>query len=391
MENQNINPEEMLVENESLAVIERKTALFISEPGAAERYLSAMQEFRKILPRATRPTDWVLFGDPNDKEKCGVFLQEYSASQISRMLQTKFGYTIKIQQPKYVSYPDSPIPFGIEKVVDGVAHIEVIVEGGVEITDDATGATEIIRPIFGSAGTHDAFFGKRHGEIIDPRSIPLANLLKKAVANYRGNCYREVWGLKGFTLADLERCGLDIKHVHDSMRRPSGTGASAEEKDARQELWQRILRVHDDKPELARKWLKSMTSYPAKPGKYPASEGYEDINRLYFKKKDGSESTAYRKILDALDKLEKSKGMAAEETQDSVDTTKSQGAAGHGKKKLEYISRLSACKTDEQVMSLEQEISKDQALSKDDMEDLEGKISRKFDEFVAKRGSGKKS
>lgn len=366
--------------------VAERTALFIGDGKAASRYLDAIQEFRRMIPRATKPGDWVSFGDPNDPAKASVHLQEFAASQVSRLLQTKFGYTIKINMPARLTYPGSPIPFGVEKMVDGVAHIEIIVEGSVEVTDNATGQTEVIGPIYGASATSDGFFGKRHGEVIDPRSIPLGNLLKKAVANYKGNCYREIWGLKGFTLKDLEDCGLDIKLVIDSQRRGAGSGSTPEEKDAKQQLWDRIVRVQDGKADLARTFLKNMTSYPA--GKradgtaYQANEGYTDINRIYLTDKNGAENKTYRKILNALDKLEKEKGIAAEETQGAAESAPTQGAGGHGKKKLDYIAQLGECKTEDQVLKLEQKIAKDTTLAKSDIDDLQGRVSRKFDQLT---------
>lgn len=91
-----------------------KVALFVGESTAAQRYVEAIGTFRAMIPKATKPTDWVSFGDPEDQKKCQVYLQEYAASQISRLLQTKFGYNIVINKPLHLLYPDSPTPWGIE-------------------------------------------------------------------------------------------------------------------------------------------------------------------------------------------------------------------------------------------------------------------------------------
>lgn len=366
-----------------------KVALFVGESTAAQRYVEAIGTFRAMIPKATKPTDWVSFGDPEDQKKCQVYLQEYAASQISRLLQTKFGYNIVINKPLHLLYPDSPTPWGIEKIVDGVAHLEVIVQGSVDVTDINTGKTEHIEPVLGTASTLDPFVGKRYGEKLDPRSVQFGLLLKKAIANYKGNCYREVWGLRGFTLYDLAQCGLDVSRVHDSMRRDAGAGSAAtpQEKDAKKEMWDRILRVHDGKAEEARKFIKSMTSYPAgtnkKTGKtYPANPGVDNINQVYMTNKDGSENLTWKKISQAVEKLEKDRGMAAETTQSDAD--ESQETAQQ--KYMRFKTQLEACKRSDEVMEVEKKISQSTGLSTSQMKALDSIASSMVDKFDAETG-----
>jgi len=356
-----------------------KIALFVGDSNAAERYLKAIGEFRAALPCATKPTDWVGFGDPKDPEKCFVYLQEYAAEAISRLLMTKFGYTIKIIEPQIVTYPGNPEPFGIPKTIDGIDHLEIVMQGGVEIMDNATGKIESITPIFGSANTADPFFTKKHGEVKDPKAVPLGNLLKKASANYKGNCYRQIWGLKGFTLKDLADCGLDVNLINDSTRRSGAAGGDATEQDERAKLWERILRVHDNKADQAREFLKTNTAKKAN-GTYPAKEGITDISRFFLRDYNDKtkDSYQYTKIKEVLDKMEKAQGVASE---DDAQQSPAAGAAGHGRKTLDYIARLSACKNAEQVFKLEQEVAKDTTLSGDDIQNLRSRISRRVDEL----------
>lgn len=389
-------------------------ALFIGDETASQRYLEAVRAFRKQIPKATKPTDWVSFGDPTDPAKCQTHLQEYAASQLSRMLQTMFGYTLRIKMPEPVTFPGSTVPFGIERTVmdkegkNPTAHLEYIVSGSVEITDNNTGLTEVVGPILGSASTENPLFTKRHGEFLDPKTVPFAQLMKLAVANYKGNVYREVWGLKGFTLADLAACGIDIKQVHDSKRRAAGAGATDQEKQKRDELWKRILRVHDDKPDLARAFLKSLTSYPGKPGSYEANPGFEDINRLYFTTKDGkTESVAYRKVKEAIEKMEKSQGVQPEPTNEkAVDeepaapaaepaaapayngqvgglaaTASSQEAYTYYSTLISKANTVQSVRTIETVM-----VGSDARLSIPQIKSLRSQASRKVDELDGKKG-----
>lgn len=359
-----------------------KVALFVGEPTAAERYLKAVGEFRAMIPKATKPTDWVSFGDPKDQQKCQVYLQEFAASQVSRLLQTKFGYNIIINKPVHLLYPDSPTPWGIEKVVDGVAHLEVVVQGSVDVEDINTGKVERIEPIIGASATTDPFFTKRYGDFKDPRSVPFGGLLKKAIANYKGNCYREVWGLRGFTLYDLAQCGLDVSRVHDSQRRNAGDNATAtpEEKDAKQKLWDRILRAHDGKAEDAKKFLKSMTGYPAKPGKYAAKEGFDNIAQLYLKDKDGvNDSIAHKKIKEALDKMEKEHGVAAGEQQ-------AEGEESAQQAYMRFKGELEACKRSDEVFNVEKRIALNKGLTQSQMKALNSIASSMIDKFDAETG-----
>jgi hypothetical protein len=361
--------------------IQDKVALFVGESTSAQRYMEAVGKFRAMIPSATKPTDWVSFGDPKDQQKCAVYLQEYAASQISRLLQTKFGYNIIIDKPVHLVYPDSPTPWGIEKIVDGVAHLEVIVQGGVNIMDIQTGKTERIDPILGTSSTTDPFVGKRYGEKLDPRSIQFGLLLKKAIANYKGNCYREIWGLRGFTLYDLAQCGLDVSRVHDSQRRAAGDNATAtpEEKDAKQKLWDRILRAHDGKAEDSRKFLKSMTGYPAKPGKYAAKEGFDNIAQLYLTGKDGSESIAYKKIKEALDNMEKAQGVAAGDAQSDAAESAQQAY-------MRFKTTLESCKRTDEVMNVEKQIAISKGLTSSQMKALSSIASSMVDKFDAETG-----
>lgn len=390
--NQESEVEAAVTESTALAPLGvDKVALFVGESTSAQRYMEAVGAFRTMIPRATKPTDWVSFGDPKEQEgkKCAVYLQEYAASQISRLLQTKFGYNIIIDKPVHLVYPDSPTPWGIEKVIDGVSHLEVIVQGGVNIMDIQTGQTERIEPILGTASTTDPFVGKRYGEKLDPRSIQFGLLLKKAIANYKGNCYREIWGLRGFTLYDLAQCGLDVSRVHDSMRREAGAGSAAtpEEKDAKAQLWDRILRTHDGKAEEARKFLKSMTSYPAgtnkKTGKtYDANPGYDNINHLYMTNKDGSENFTYKKIVAAVEKIEQEKGLAAQTTHEEGNAAQETAQGLY----MKFKGELEACKRTEEVLAVEKRIALAKGLSSSQMKALSSIASSMVDKFDAETG-----
>jgi hypothetical protein len=366
-----------------------KVSLFVGEPTAADRYVQAIRTFREMIPKATKPTDWVSFGDPKDPQKCQVYLQEYAASQISRLLQTKFGYNIIINKPNHLIYPDSPTPWGIEKTVDGVAHLEVIVQGSVDVQDIQTGKAEHIEPILGASSTTDPFFTKRYGDFKDPRSVPFGGLLKKAIANYKGNCFREIWGLKGFTLADLAKAGLDVSQVHDSMRRDAGHNAAAtpEEKDAKAQLWDRILRAHDGKADEARKWLKSMTSYPAGTNKrtgksYEANPGFDNIAQAYMTNRDGSENFTWKKIVEAVDKMEKARPEASEHAAQSAAGAESDASALYMKLKDE----IEACTTPDQVIAAEKKVAMSRGLSSPQMRALSSIAQAKTDDLTSQTG-----
>jgi len=386
----NINDEETATETTALAPVGiEKIALFIGEPTAAQRYVEAIGAFRTMIPKATKPTDWVSFGDPKDQKKCQVYLQEFAVSQVSRMLMTKFGYNIIIDKPVHLVYPDSPTPWGIEKIVDGVAHLEVILQGGVSVLDIQTGQTERIEPILGTASTLDPFVGKRYGEKLDPRSVQFGLLLKKAVANYKGNCFREVWGLRGFTLYDLAQCGLDISRVHDSMRREAGASATSTpaEKDAKDVMWDRILRVHDGKADAARKFIKDATSYPAGTNKstgktYPANPGVDNIAQVYMTDKNGKESVGWKKITMAVEKMEKDRGIGADTVQTEESEAEETAQVAYGR----FKSELEACKTPDEIIKTEKKVAMFRGLSSSQMKALSSMAQARQEEITSSTG-----
>lgn len=349
-----------------------------------DRYIKGADAFRKIEIRLTKPEDWVLFGKT-------LHLQDKRLAELTTYLQSLAGLNVTILKPEmtketfkgYRTIKEK----GETKQVE-IDVIEYICRGGVRIEEvkqipGKVRRIRVIEPITGSCNSNDKFFSRRNGEFLDPAHIQPSLIQKKAEANYRGNCMRYIWGLKGLSLQDLKDAGFtddQIGRIHKGIEdnQPMGT---PEERDATAALWKRIVQAHGNQVEPARKWLQEVTSFKSFVNKHtgetvPDFNGYNDINRV----KPGSKSM--QKVMDALAKLEKNHDAAAEGTQQQENEQAETGAALFTKLK----KYLEACTTTDAVIAMEKKIAQTKGLNTAQMKALSTIASNKVDAINAETG-----
>lgn len=289
----------------TLLAIKQEIVDYLLNDEKTNKFVQAVEKLRTMAIKMTRAEDWVRFGKT-------LHLQDKRTAELNTFLQTIYGVNVTVMKPTlqkeafkgWTTVKDAATGKETEIEID---VIEYIYTGGAVIEEVAEREGKIrrvrtIEPITGSCRTDDKLFAKRHGQFLDPAHIPPSLVIKKADANYRGNVYRYIWGLKAISDEQLTAAGLDIKKVIDSSVRGADQAVTPEQKQGLDALWQRILAVHNQKPELARAFLKKMTAYQSYVSKktgetVPASEGYTDIARL----KPGF---TYDKIVKAVEDME---------------------------------------------------------------------------------------
>jgi hypothetical protein len=360
---------------EALQQIPKELMGFIEDEAGAKKFLEAAGKFRASLPKMTKPEDWVQFGET-------VYLQEQSLMSITNYLQALFQYNITILKPDvhqhtYTKKIKTQKEDGTEDVQEYEVH-ELELDGGIEIEDLRTGRKRKIEPIMGSCSTDDPFFGRRHGQVVDADQISRVALKKKAQANYRGNCFRLFWGLKGMTMDDLTAAGLDSGKVHDSTRKTPAQQVNAEDKTTLEGLWERILKAHYGVAEDARKWLQASTAYGAYKKKdgsqVNAFAGVTDINRVKM-------GYGFKKLKEKVDELEKNEA-GAEVAQNSADKAGAPRQMSANMKR--YNSAIQNARNEDEVYAAEQHFAKDASLSKEQIAELQQAVSLRLDYFASK-------
>lgn len=345
------------------------------------KYVQAVNKLRVLAIKMTKPWDWVKFGNT-------AHLQDKRLAELNTYLQTLYGVNITLLKPvmtkeTFKGYQTVKNDQGVDTQVE-VDVIEYIQTGGVKIEEvrEREGQMRRVRtiePITGSCRTDDKLFAKRHGVFLDPLHIQPSMVIKKADANYRGNCYRYIWGLKAMSLDDLAAAGLDITKLMDSNVQGVGQAVpqSKEALNSLDELWKRIVRVNNGMADKAREWMRGITAYPAgtnKQGKaYKAFDGHTDIHRIDVATIPGR--IAKEKIEKELVELEQSMGDGQAQDMENREGERLTGAAAFN----DYKAKLEAAKTMDEVINLDKKISVDKTLNSAQISTLNRIVSSKAD------------
>lgn len=352
----------------------------------SEKYIQAATKLKEIALRLTKPTDWVKFGET-------LYIQDQRLAELNTYMQSLFGLNITVLRPtesketyrKKVTnkYKDTSGKDQSEEIEVDV--IEYTFTGGVLIEEvkEVPGRirrTRTIEPIMGSCSTADEMFGKVNGVFTDPKYIQPSKIMKKAQANYRGNCMRYLWGLKGITEADLAKVFSEdeMKLIKDSTVRGAKQHVDPKDVGTLEDLRTRILRAHDNNNSAAREFLKENTKFKGKEGKSDFS-GYTDINRLQLN------SFPHKRVVMALEKIEKEKGL--DPTKTTKAPKKSKPAAENDDtmtpyEKLTYD--IADCKNTHEVLNVEAIVKRNDTLkqlTKEQQEDLREKIGVRYREL----------
>lgn len=351
----------------------------------SEKYIAAANKLKEIALRLTKPTDWVKFGE-------GVYLQDQRTAELNTYMQSLFGLNVTILSPKMEKESYKKKIVNKYKGTDGkdreeeveIDVIEYTYTGGVLVEEVKEIPGRIrrqrtIEPIMGSCSTADEMFGKVNGVQSDPKYIQPSKIMKKAQANYRGNCMRYLWGLKGTTEEDLAKVFSkeDMAKVKDSTVRGAAQYVNEDDAEGIQELRLRILRAHDNDAKASRAFLQKCTAFEGKNGKsdFP---GYTDINRVKLN------SFPHKKIIAALEKIEKEKGYDHEAPKHEKNAN---AKPVENKKLSEYeqlLKDIAGCKSTQDVLAIESiakrnDVSK--ALTPEQREEIRDKIGLRYREL----------
>lgn len=361
-------------QNKGISVIGEGTIwLFTDEE--SNRIIEAANKLRDLEIRLTKPEDWVAFGE-------GVHLQDSRLGELTTYLQSLFGINVTIlpptvQKENFKAY--RTITVNNKKQEVEIDVIEWIYTGGVKVEEvrEVQGRirrVRIIEPITGSCRTDDKLWTKKFGESLDPAHVQPSMVMKKAQANYRGNCYRYVWGLKGLDKTMLKTAGLDITRIKDSgIRDPKGQ-MTGDQRDVLGKLWIRVLEANGQSADKAKDWLAKTTGYKGGTNRetgqpYEGFDGYRDIYRV----KPGSKS--FTKIEKALEQTEKNQ--AAASTQESHDTQAGEQSAGQAF--MAYQRELGEAKTSAAIHEIDKRIVEDKRMSKVQIQSLQRVSSQRLD------------
>ena len=384
-----------MISTRALMSAQKELTDFLLDEKRTQRFIDAAKKMKDIAIRLTNPEDWVIFGE-------SMHLQERRLVEISAYLQTLMQVniqflptTVTIDEYKQIvnqtklDENKSPLKDSSGKYLTEEIEIDVreyICTGGImveELQDGKTVRKRIIQPISGSASTADQLWAKRNGLFLDPNQVQPSLIRKKAEANYRGNCLRLLWGLKGITLAELkEAFGDDISRLADSTRRGAKQQQSPEAVKAIEKLWTRVLTTFDGKAEAAKAWLKTVTSFSAGTNKstgqaYQGFDGYTDIYRVK------PESKSFTKIQRAVEKCEAEKGAAATGTE-----AKEAGSIFLSKKSYKrHCANLENAKSADTILNIEKQIAKDQTLSLGHLTSLNDMATVRFQEFEEQKNN----
>jgi len=361
---------------------------FLLDDRRTERYIDAARKMREISIKLTRPDDWVQFGE-------GMHLQDKRLASLSNHLQALFQINIQFlntqitvseykQIVSQIILDEHRRPLKDETGKSRSEEIEIdvreyVCSGGIVIEEIRAGQISrkrIIQPITGAATSCDPLWAKRNGQYLDPNQIQPSLIRKKAEANYRGNCLRYFWGLKGVSKEELDSVfGGETKYADSSVR-----GAKQQQTPEAQgilgDIWKRILTAFDGQAAQAKPWLQKITSFPAGTNRstgeaYNGFEGYSDIMRV----KPGSKSL--QKIEKALEAREKEKGLAVDGANKAEKETISQSAKNYAR----YKSSLDHAPSADAILAIEKSIGADRTLSPGHIKDLEMLASARYNDF----------
>lgn len=310
-EQQEKSSKQKAIDNAEMQLINKQAEMtdLIINGDESEKYIAAANKLREISLRLTKGNDWVKFGE-------GLHLQDQRLCELNTYMQSLFGLNVTILSPtmekqsyrKKITqkYKDADKKDREEEIEIDV--IEYTYTGGmlVEEVKEIPGRIRrqrTIEPIMGSCTTADEMFGKVNGVHTDPKYIQPSKIMKKAMANYRGNCMRYLWGLKGITEDDLKKVFSEeeMKKIKDSTVRGTAAYVSEEDLGTINDLRLRILRAHDNDTKASRAFLQKCTAFEKKNG--DSFPGYTDIKRIQLN------SYPHKKVIAALEKIEKEKGL----------------------------------------------------------------------------------
>jgi hypothetical protein len=391
---QNIEDAEFKEESKAMTVsqnllsVRKELTDFLLDDRKTQRFIDGAIKVREIAIKLTKPLDWVQFGE-------SMHLQDKRLGELSTYLQTVFGVNIQflptttsVGEYKQFIYEakldENKRPLKDDKGNNIEEEIEVdvkeyIVTGGIMVEELSNGQVtrkRIIQPITGSSTTADKMWAKRNGKFVDPGHIQPSLVRKKAEANYRGNCLRYIWGLKGVSPEELRSVfGKDAVFADSSVR---GTKQqhSNEDKGELGQLWTRLVQAHDGFADKARATLKSMTSYPAGTNKstgkaYNANPGYEDIYRV----KVGS--FGHKKIITLVEKFEKQQTNGVESSQKN----EADSELMQNKNFKRYLESMQNAKSKDSIIAIEKQISTDKTLNQGHFAELNRMAEMKYKEF----------
>lgn len=375
---------------DALLAAERELVDLVMSDPDTQRYIEAANKLKEIAIRLTRPQDWVAFGET-------MHLQDQRLAELTTYLQSLYGLNVTILEPtpskdeyrKMIEEPVIDPKTGKQsKDAEGkwvtqeveVDVIEYSYTGGllVEEVKEIPGRVRrkrVIQPVMGSATTADELWSKRHGKFIDPHHIQPSLVKKKAMANYRGNCLRYLWGLKGLTKTELEKYFPNGVNFSDSTIKSARQQADQADLPALDALWKRILVVFDNRPKESREFLMKITAYKD-------FKGHTDINRL----KPGS--YPHKLVVEALEKLEKEKGIGPEHQPAGQDAGTAGNAAAPAASKstapagfLRYKETIMNAKSVDIIIATEKQAAMDKTLTQEQAAEIQALASRRADKL----------
>lgn len=367
---------------------QRELTDFLLDERRTQRFIDAAKKMREISIRLTMPEDWVQFGET-------MHLQDKRLAALSNHLQALFQINIQFlptqvtvsdyrQIVNEVLLDEHRRPLKDENGRNKTEEVEIevreyICTGGILVEEMRAGQVSrkrIIQPITGAATSADPLWARRNGQYLDPNQIQPSLIRKKAEANYRGNCLRYFWGLKGVNQAELNFIFGGKANYADSTVRGAKQQQTPEAQGVLGDIWKRILDSFDGQAAKAKDWLKSVTSFPAGTNRstgeaYQGFDGYADIMRV----KPGSKSL--QKIEKALERREGEKGQAVDGASKSEKATDEQSAKNYNRYKTSFENAPST----DALLIIEQQIAKDKTLAPGHLKDLEAMASVRYDEF----------
>lgn len=373
----------------ALMSAQRELTDFLLDDRRTERFIDAAKKMREISMRLTQPEDWVQFGET-------MHLQDKRLASLSNHLQTLFQINIQflptqITVSEYRQIVNETLldehrrPLKDESGQNRTEEIEIevreyICTGGIVVEELRAGQLSrkrIIQPITGAATSADPLWARRNGQYLDPNQIQPSLIRKKAEANYRGNCLRYFWGLKGVSKSELDFIFGGKAGYADSTMRSAKQQQSPEAQDALGELWKRIVNTFDGQPEKAKTWLKSVTSYPAGTNRttneaYKGFEGYTDIYRV----RPGSKSL--QKIEKALEK----RGAEKDQAVDGASKTEQAADTQSNKNYKRYQVSLENAPGGDAIHAIENQINNDKTLSTGHIQDLINMAGIRYNELL---------
>lgn len=384
-----------MLSTRTLMSAQRELTDFLLDSRQTERFIDAAKKMREISIRLTMPEDWVQFGE-------SMHLQDKRLASLSNHLQALFQINIQFL-PTQVTVSDYKQivteilldehrrPIKDENGKNKTEEIEIDVKeyictGGIMVEEVRAGQISrkrIIQPITGAATSSDPLWAKRNGQYLDPNQIQPSLIRKKAEANYRGNCLRYFWGLKGVDRKELEFIFGDTGKFADSTVRGAKQQQTPEAQGILGDIWKRVVDSFDGQAAKAKDWLKGTTSFPAGTNRstgeaYNGFDGYTDIMRV----KPGSKSL--QKIEKALEKREKEKGLAV----DGANKGEKEAGSLSVKNYNRYKSSLDHAPSIEAILIIENQFGKNKTLSSGHVQDLVNLASARYNEFEEAKKNG---